>query len=130
MATFQSQQATVGVPSTGTVNANTTLPVVTPLPTVNKTPTINEINTGRKRGMINDLAIQEATLNAVCDFMGSDLWEYSIGSGKRFNRRVELLHVAREASGYFFLNYRTLMRWIDHYQKHGEAPAITRRRNQ
>jgi hypothetical protein len=114
-----------GIPQFATDAANLT----TPTPRKNL-PTINETNTGRKKGNTNDFAIQEAALNDVCDFMGSDLWDYSIGSGKRYNKTVELLHVVRQACGFSFLNYRTLMRWIDHYQKHGEAPALTRRQNQ
>ena len=75
---------------------------------------------------INDLTIQDAVLNAVSDFMGSDMWKYTKHSGLRFNKRAELLQVARQASG-FILSYRTLMRWIDYYQKYGEAPARARR---
>ncbi len=104
-------------------------PAVTPGDVI-KPPTIKDLNTGRQRGNITDLSIQEAAINAACEFMGSDLWYYGIGSGRKYKRRAELLQATREACGWALLSYKTLMRWIDHYQKYGEAPAKSRRNAQ
>ena len=97
------------------------LPVVTP-----KTTRIVDLPNNRKGTNINDLTIQVAVLNAACEFMGTDLWKYSKNSGRSYHRRVELLQFVRDASR-FMISYRTLMRWIDYFQKYGEAPAKAKR---
>ena len=101
------------------------LPVVTPS-LKSKAPRIVDLPNKRTNSIINDLTIQVAVLNAACEFMGTDMWKYSKNSGKSYHQRPELLQAVRDASG-FMLSYRTLMRWIDYYQKYGEAPAKARR---
>ena len=62
--------------------------------------TILELATRRKGTNINDLTIQVHALNAVCDYMGSNLWVFTKGSGRVYKNRGELLQIARKASGF------------------------------
>ena len=59
--------------------------------TADNPPTLNELHNDRKRGNITELTIQTDAINAVIDFMGSDLWYYMKGSSTKYPRRAELL---------------------------------------
>ncbi|CAB9499819.1 unknown protein [Seminavis robusta] len=89
--------------------------------------TIKDSKTNRPVGMnINDVNIQEAAINRACEFMGSDLYAYGIGSKRKYKHANTLLREVRKTCG-FQVSYRQLQRWISYYKKFGEAPVRARR---
>ena len=90
--------------------------------------TVHQFRNGRRGTHLSSLDIQKNAINATCEFMGPDFWDYKIGAGMRYKERPELLALVEERSCWK-VTYSSLRRWIDYYQKYGEVPAQTDREN-
>ena len=87
---------------------------------------VREFKSKRRGSHLSNLAMQKAAINATCEFMGFDFWDYRANTGTRYKKRGELMNYIQEHSGWT-VSYSALMKWIDYYQKYGEVPAQTQR---
>ena len=81
----------------------------------------------KHKGMINDLTIQNLAVAKALEILGERAWSYGYKSGKRCKEMLSILTEAQDACGYK-VQYRTFLRWFQHFLRFGETPAATRRR--
>lgn len=98
---------------------------------MDQTPTVRQIQAqtpspATRIGQINSYNIQRLAINRVWDILGPSMFDYGYRSGRRCNRMAYCLKEAQQACGYN-MNYKTLMRWIDYFNKFGEVPATSKR---
>ena len=85
-------------------------------------PTIAALKSGRKRGNITNITIQERCIDASLQFMGNDFYVYGKDTKRRYREAAPMLMHVRKAVG-FQISYSQLLRWNRYYKKYGEAPS-------